>query len=51
MKNDVKDCLNCPKPVCDDCKGTYWSRESYHKEYQRERYNRRKDRNDKTASY
>ena len=40
MKKEVKDCLKCEKPVCDDCKNEYNQKR---REYYRERYKRKKE--------
>jgi len=37
----IKDCLNCKKPVCDDCKDTYKDRKDYYRDYYKR--NKRKD--------
>jgi hypothetical protein len=42
MKDNPKDCLNCKKAVCDDCKDDSKQRKDYYREY----YKRRKE--DKT---
>ena len=42
MKENPKDCLNCKKPVCDDCKDIYKGRKDYYKDYYRRNKKREK---------
>ena len=37
MKDNPKDCLNCKKAVCDDCKDDSKQRKDYYKGYYRRR--------------